>query len=192
MPALLAAAHVVCLVLGVAGLSWRCQDSTAAPPGEANAGRSSSLLAATSRAKGGPRLVAYRKQGDGAERLRNGTRAHELDLVQLGYVAAGRPFGAIISLDGVGVVTVHHPSWAEEEPQLAGPGTRYLAFSFELDDAPGYERFFLVTAWEPFSLELVLTAAHQLAADPLRGLFEPLPLPTRFEQTAFTLLKDRL
>jgi len=148
------------------------------------------VLGDTTRGKGsGPRLVAYRQVGEGAEPLHAGSRARALERVQLGYDAAGRPFGVIVSIDGVGVVTLHHPTWDDEVPELKAHGTRFLPFSFELDDAPGFERFFFVSADEPFEVEAILAAAHQLAVDPLRALLEALPLPDRYEQTALTLLK---
>ena len=58
---------------------------------------------------GGPGLVVFRKTASGAERLEPGAAVRPGDLVRLGYRAAGRGWGAILSTDGQGNVTLHLP-----------------------------------------------------------------------------------
>ncbi len=70
------------------------------------------------RAKGlAASLVLHRKAGAGVEPLADGARAARGDVIQIGYVAAGARYGAILSIDGAGAVTWHLPS-------AQHPGTR--------------------------------------------------------------------
>lgn len=110
-----------------------------------------------------PQVVVHRAGDSGSERLRDGDHAAAGDLIQLGYVAGGDPFGAIISIDGAGAVTLHHPEIVTLPPVLSGDGTVNLSFSYELDDAPGFERFVFVTSIDPIDVSAVLAAARELA-----------------------------
>lgn len=129
-----------------------------------------------------PHLVVYR---DGAtpERLADRAPARPHDVVQLGYVAAGRRYGAIVSLDGRGEVTLHLAPQA-----LAETGEVRLPSAFELDDAPAFERFVFVTGDEPFDEADVLGAARG-AATGGNARDAPLPLPRGLQQSSFTLEK---
>jgi hypothetical protein len=66
----------------------------------------------------------------------------------------------VFSIDGAGHATLHFPLDGNPVP-LASKGV--LSQSFELDDAPGYERFFLVTSNDPLSSDEVMDAARALA-----------------------------
>ncbi len=137
-----------------------------------------------------PQLVLHRQRGESSERLADGAPAAAGDVVQVAYVAAGRAHGAILSIDGRGTVTLHAPEGGTHSAPLAPSGTQALPLAYELDDAPAFERFFLVTADAPFALEVVLSAARALAASPdARGA--PLALPAGFTHTSFTLEKVR-
>ena len=111
-----------------------------------------------------PHLVVHR-QGDGEpERLRSGALAEPGDTVQLGYVAGGHPYGMILSLDGAGVVTLHHPEFATLPPVIGGEGRTDLPFAYTLDDAPRFERFVFVSSASPLVVDDVLAAARAVAA----------------------------
>lgn len=91
-----------------------------------------------------PALLVYRQRpGAPPELLLNGALADPGDVIQLAYNAAGREVGAILSVDGRGHVTTHLPTTRFD------PGQRFvevrLPTAFALDDAPGYERFVLMT-----------------------------------------------
>ena len=60
-----------------------------------------------------------------------------------------------------------------------------LAQAYELDDAPGFERFYLVTADEPFAVESVVDATRRAGAD------GPLDLPAAMDQSSVVLEKER-
>ena len=63
-----------------------------------------------------------------------------------------------------------------------------LDHSYELDDAPGFERFVLVVASEPIDVERVLGAARQVALDS-QGDRRPLQLPPSWAQVSLRLDK---
>jgi hypothetical protein len=104
-----------------------------------------------------PRVVMYRKTGAAIEPLAPDSVVRAGDLLQPGYVAAGHRFGALVSLDGRGGVTVH-------EAQIQPDGERLAKQAYELDDAPDFERFILVVGDRPVQVQTVLTAARRLAA----------------------------
>jgi hypothetical protein len=102
----------------------------------------------------------------GAERIAPGAPARAGDLVQLGYVAAGRRFGVIVSLDGRGGVTRHWPLDGARAAALTMGREVLLPDSFRLDEAPHFERFIFITSDRPFEIARVLDAARELAGRP--------------------------
>jgi hypothetical protein len=136
-----------------------------------------------------PALTVYRRTADGSETLADGAVAHPGDLLRLGYRAAGRPYGAILSIDDRGAVTLHLPDRAERAVALRRESTVLLDRSYELDDAPKWERFYLITGSEPFAVAPIVDAARRI------GTVEhpqpaALPLPAGLEQTSFTIQKE--
>lgn len=114
--------------------------------------------APATRIKGGdqePRLLVFRKLSIGVERLQDEALARSGDLVQLAYRSGGLQFGAILSVDGRGTVTQHLPATGAEAVPLAAQDT--LDVAYELDDAPRWERFYLVAADRRFGLAAVKT-----------------------------------
>ena len=143
------------------------------------------------RLKGGEaELVVFRRTAAGSERLGPGARAVRGDLIRVGYRAAGRPYGAILSTDGNGNVTQHLPRSGGRAAPLETGGTVLLDFSYELDDAPRWERFYLVTGDEPFDLEAVRQAARDVAAVGSEATAPLLEIPADLEQSIFTLAKE--
>jgi anti-sigma factor RsiW len=136
-----------------------------------------------------PHLGLFRQTPAGVEPLAEGALAREGDLVQLTYQAAGRPFGVILSIDGRGAVTVHHPRDGRQAARLVPGQEVRLSSAYRLDDAPGWERFVLVTAEAPFDVAPVVDAAGRLATSGAPAT-EPLALPSSLEQSSFTLSKD--
>jgi len=141
------------------------------------------------RIKGDARLVVYRQGQGEPELLRAGAQARAGDLLQLGYVAGGKPYGAVLSLDGRGAVTLHFPE-REDAPLALNPQGAALHHAYELDDAPAFERFVFVTSEQPFDMRAVLDAARTLARDPQQARAKPLPLPAGLEQSSFTVEKS--
>lgn len=132
------------------------------------------------RIKGGvePHLVIDRRTAAGHERLVADQVVRSGDLLQVSYVPAGRRHGVIISIDGAGAVTLHHPEAPGASPVLAEGSEIPLAHSYELDDAPGFERFVFVTRdGQPPIVDEVMRAAERIANDPTQASNAPLPLP---------------
>ena len=90
-----------------------------------------------------PSLAVYRRTDRGTETLADGAVARKGDLLRLGYTAAGQSHGVILSIDGRGAVTLHLPSSGHRAAPLGRDGTVLLDQAYELDDAPGWERFYL-------------------------------------------------
>jgi len=106
-----------------------------------------------------PTLALFRRTEHGAEPLKPGTVVKPGDVVRIGYRTGGRAFGAILSVDGSGNVTRHWPTSGDVAVRL-GKGETLLPGAFELDAAPDYERFYLITSEKPFDLKPVLEALH--------------------------------
>jgi anti-sigma-K factor RskA len=175
----LAAAAVVILLLARSG-----------PPNTSPAGSPWAPAPEATRAKGsGAHLCVYRHIGETVDTLADRQVGQQGDLLQLSYVPMGRPYGAIVSIDGRGAVTLHFPSSATQPTRLRETGETLLPHAYELDDAPDFERFFLVTAGGPIDLQALLAAARQLARSPERARTAPLALPDSLEQMAFLVLK---
>ncbi|MDA3958090.1 hypothetical protein [Oceanispirochaeta sp.] len=126
--------------------------------------RNDSVLEMT-RVKGAgiPELRVYRKTGKDSESLSSNSAAVEYDLLQLAYQVSGPTFGVILSVDGRGVVTKHFPESGDQSPRLETGGEQFLPFSYELDDAPDFETFYLITSDKPFSTEAVMDATASAA-----------------------------
>ena len=100
-------------------------------------------------------LFVYRNEDGKAVRLSNGTKVAEGDILQLSYVCADPEYALIVSVDGNGVVTSHFPEDSTDSALLEKGGEFPLSYSYKLDDAPSFERFYLVTSNEEFSLESI-------------------------------------
>ncbi len=140
-----------------------------------------------------PEILLFRQTTSGAEPLTRTSVAHAGDVVQLAYQAAGRRYGAIVSVDSRGTVTLHLPRAGRRSAELSVGANVPLPAAYELDDAPRWEAFYMVLAARPFDLDLVLTATRAAASMPSRGGAggpARLALPPGFEQSAFLLKKD--
>lgn len=135
-----------------------------------------------------PGLLIYRHTPAGNEALADGTAARPGDLVQVVYQAAGRRYGVIVSVDGRGAVTVHHPRTGNAAAPLVAGGLVRLTTAYRLDDAPRWERFYFVTSDRPFHVETVVGGARRLVAAGAGA--DALPLPRGLEQSSFTLSKE--
>jgi hypothetical protein len=137
-----------------------------------------------------PYLRVFRQVPGGLEELGPLDPASPGAQLQLSYAALGRTHGVVLSIDGRGEVTLHLPLDGALSEALKPEGTVDLPASYMLDDAPTFERFFLLTARDPFELAPVLEAAHALAADPEQARAAPLSLPRSIDQADFLILKD--
>jgi anti-sigma factor RsiW len=137
-----------------------------------------------------PHLVVWRKTTGGqAEQLANNSRARAGDMLQLSYVAAGAAYGVVISIDGRGTVTQQLPAEGNDAAVLRPDGETALDFSYQLDDAPAFERFIFVTAATPFSAQVVLQAAHELMRGEGSPQTDSVRLPEGLMQSSHLLRK---
>ncbi len=144
----------------------------------------------STRSKGlSPHLVIQRLRLDGSiDRLNANSDAKEGDVLQLSYVAAGHRHGVVLSIDGRGVVTLHHPQQLRSSTRLAERGETALAHAYELDDAPDFERFIFVASNSEIDVTRVMAAAQTLVHD-ADAASRSLALPTPWHQSSFRLPK---
>jgi anti-sigma-K factor RskA len=134
-------------------------------------------------------LLVYEKRGDRTMTLADGNVVGAGALLQLAYVASGEPHGVIVSIDGAGGVSQHFPLDKGGSTLLFLNRRSLLPNAIELDDAPGFERFFLVTSKKPIDVETVLAKAAELARDPQRARNSELDLPAGLKQRSVLILK---
>lgn len=114
-------------------------------------------------------LALFRRTSSGAEPLKPGATVKPGDVVRIGYRTGGVAFGAIFSVDGNGNVTRHWPLTGDSAARLER-GEALLPGAFELDDAPDFERFYLLTSDRSFDLKPLLASLHAAKAPAARGL----------------------
>ena len=137
----------------------------------------------------GPNLQLYRKSGDGERMLRDGDTARAGDRLQLAYIPGEQTHGVIFSIDGAGSITLHFPEKADGSTALKRGRRIFLAYSFELDRAPVFERFFFISARQALPTAAILAAAEKLAADPGRAMSGTLDLPAGCRQSSLLIRK---
>lgn len=133
-------------------------------------------------------LLVFRKNKDGVEMLGDGSLSKAGDLLQLAYVAAQAPYGIILSIDGRGGVTLHYPQ-GDETTNLTQNKRVLLPHAIELDDAPGFERFFFLTSDSPIDPADIIGRAGSLAADSGSARVEKLEVREGIEQSSIIILK---
>jgi anti-sigma factor RsiW len=139
-----------------------------------------------------PSLLVFRESAPQPEPLAPLSSAHEGEVVQLAYQAAGKRYGVVISIDGRGHVTRHLPRTGQQAARLETGAPVPLPEAYQLDDAPGFERFLLVTGDEAFAVDAVMRAAERLyggGPDPARTGTR-LDLPKGLDQFRFELRKE--
>ena len=123
-----------------------------------------------------PVLRIYRKTASGSELLRAHASVHRGDTLQIRYLAAGKRFGVIASIDARGQITFHLPEAPGLAVALDRDGERALPHAYELDDSPGFERFLFVTSDAAFATAEVVQALKSGAALPASLISFELPL----------------
>jgi hypothetical protein len=139
-------------------------------------------------------LAIFRKTATGAEELGAGSLARRADVLHLGYTAGEARYGVIFSVDGRGTITWHMPggyaNGPRPAPALDQQGPVMLPAAYELDDAPGFERFFLVYGAAPFDVAAVAGAARALASRPAAAESDALGLPAGLAQYSLLVKKQ--
>jgi hypothetical protein len=135
-------------------------------------------------------LTIYRQHQGNAELLKPFAFARHGDLLQIAYVSLTEPYGVIISIDGRGTATLHFPENNQTASKLQIKHKTLLPKAYELDNAPGFERFFLITSVTPISPLDILRAARTLAQTPHLAKTESLPLNRNLHQYSVVIQKS--
>ena len=138
-----------------------------------------------------PHILIHRKANDTVELLESGDDATAGDLLQIAYVSVGVPYGVILSIDGRGVVTLHYPESEDTEPILDQNKKTLLSTSYELDDAPDFERFFFITSKSKIDVQTILDSAKVWAKHPQTSDLAELDLPDSFSQYSLLIKKGK-
>jgi anti-sigma factor RsiW len=137
-----------------------------------------------------PTLLLYRKTVEGSEPLQDHATARTGDLIRVGYRAAGQTWGVILSVDSRGVVTRHLPREGRAAARLSTDDQVLLDLAYELDDAPRWERFYLVAGAAPFDVAPVIDVARRAAASSRTAPPPVLPLGMSAKQSSLLLIKE--
>jgi hypothetical protein len=108
-----------------------------------------------------PQINVYRQTGTNAEKYSDKNVLQENDIIQISYVAAQNEYGYIFSIDGNDVITPHLKN-NNLAAELESSGEITLENGYKLDDAPGFERFFFISAPKVFSVSQIDDAIHRL------------------------------
>lgn len=108
-------------------------------------------------------LSLYLKTEHGHEKLSNEQEVSKGDIIQIGYESMGQKYGVIFSIDGRGCVTLHYPYKVSGDHSLKSQNEHFLNNSYELDDAPDFERFFFVYSNNKIKVSSIIDAAKRMA-----------------------------
>jgi hypothetical protein len=97
------------------------------------------------------RMEVWKKTADSAVQMSNLDEAREGDEIQLRYSVPEKSFGLLFSMDGNGALTMHMGS-ENHAVELAPGEMTTLPFAYKLDNAPKFEKFFLLTSRNMFSI----------------------------------------
>ena len=97
------------------------------------------------------RMEVWKKSESGIVQLEDMSTAKEGDEIQLRYSVPEKCYGMIFSMDGNGALTVH---MGNDNAAIAlEPGKMVsLPYAYKLDDAPHFEKFFLLTSDKEFAV----------------------------------------
>lgn len=130
----------------------------------------------------------YKKTDDGVQLLSNGDSVKKGDVIQITYAPGKNNYGVIFSVDGNGNITRHFPekSWNSERLSHEKPEIP-LNFSYELDNAPNFECFVMVSSEKEFNLNDIEKRIEN--SKELDYLLEMKYLPKKTDGSVFVLEK---
>ena len=135
-----------------------------------------------------PSINLYRQKGREIQALNNGDFAKPGDVIQITYNAGSDEYGIIFSVDGNGNITRHFPETGWEAAQLIHRSDETpLDFSYELDNAPDFECFIMVSSKNKFSLDDIENQIENKTD--IEYLTKLSYLPKKTEGVTFTLEK---
>lgn len=134
------------------------------------------------RVKGEPTLTGALIRPAGPVRIDATTRGRPGDVVQLRVDGGGDV--VVVSFDGRGAITLHHP----QRPGAALGPRGLVPSSFELDDAPGFERFIAVIG-AGVDVDVVMAAARAVAGGADADVVS-LPISSSLTQRSLLVVKE--
>jgi hypothetical protein len=87
------------------------------------------------------------------------------------------------------VVTLHYPESENKDPILDQNKKTLLPSSYELDDAPDFERFFFITSKSEIDVQAILNSAKVLAKNPKTSDLAELDLSGSYGQYSLLIKK---
>jgi hypothetical protein len=133
-------------------------------------------------------LHIYRKTAGEPEELKPNSVAVKGDALQIGFQSRMQ-YAVIFSIDGRGSVTLHYPDNEYASTQIEKGKKILLNKSYQLDDAPRYEKFYLVASDIGVNTGFIIKAARDFAAKGDAVLSDSLNLSGTHIET-FTLRKE--
>lgn len=135
----------------------------------------------------GARLAVFRMTPQGPQALADEALVRPGELVQARYGIDEPGFAVLLSFDALGQVTLHAPTGGTDTSTDAGAFATER--SFELDAAPGFERFVLFTSRFPLSVDALRESARQ-AAGKSDAQHVPLAVDSTIHQRSVVLVKE--
>ena len=132
-------------------------------------------------------MYIYRKNSTAADLLSDGDSVSAGDLIQIAYQVPPEKYCAILSIDGRSNVTFHYSTDKKRDNTVSGKVL--LPESYQLDDAPDFERFFLIVSDKPVLINDVLGKVSGFALDRNKNITDTLPLDNSFSQKSILLRK---
>ena len=99
------------------------------------------------------RMEVWKKTGDSAVQMQNLDATSEGDEIQLRYSVPEKCYGLLFSMDGNGTITMHMGDNNRAIALEPGKMTT-LPFAYKLDNAPKFEKFFLLTSKADFAVDV--------------------------------------
>jgi hypothetical protein len=109
----------------------------------------------SSPANTGPKIFLFRKLGDRIEELKEGSKTHPGELLQIAYLVRKQKYGIIFSIDGDGMLTRHFPEEGQLDTLLVRDQRHFLTQAYELDNAPEFERFYFLSSKEKIDMKTI-------------------------------------
>ncbi len=102
------------------------------------------------------RLMIYRKNNDDVDLLTKGSLLKASDLIQLAYFSRKDSYGVIFSVDSKGLISLHYPISEKNSSKLIIRKKTFLSRAFELDDTPGFEKFYFISSNREINVSILI------------------------------------
>ncbi|MBF0443753.1 MAG: hypothetical protein HQK54_17730 [Oligoflexales bacterium] len=136
-------------------------------------------------------FVIYKKEGDKIVKLKPGDTCYEGDQIQITFSKGEEKEILIFSIDGRGNYTEHFSKSYARENSAGKRETVRLDYSYKLDDAPLFERFYLIRSDKKIERDKIRSLVLQLVKEGGIEKTETLPLEDNLMQSTILLKKGK-